>query len=78
MELENILRAVICTEKDTWYVLIYKWILAIKYRVTILYSTYPKKVSNKEGPKEDALISLRRGNKIDIRGEWREEIVWKR
>jgi hypothetical protein len=32
----------------------------------MLQSTDPKKLNNKEFPREDALISLRRGNKIDI------------
>lgn len=31
-----------------------KWILAIKYRITILHFTDPKKVSNKEGQREDS------------------------
>ena len=36
------------------YVHIYKWALAIQYRVTTLQSTDPKKLNNKDGPKEDA------------------------
>jgi hypothetical protein len=31
----------------------YNWILAIKYRITMLQSTDPKKLSNKEGSMED-------------------------
>jgi hypothetical protein len=38
----------------------------------MLYSTYPKKLNKKEGTSEEALISLRRGNKVVIRGRWRE------
>ena len=49
-----------------WHVLSYKWILAIKYSILMLHSPDPKKLNNKEGPREDAWISLRRGNKIVI------------
>jgi hypothetical protein len=51
-----------------WYVLT----LAIKYRPPILHSTDPKKQNKKEGLSENAWISLRRGNKIVIRGKWME------
>jgi hypothetical protein len=50
----------------------------MKYRITILQSTNPKKLCNKEGPKKDAWISLRRENKIDIRGEWTEGTEWQK
>ena len=73
MELENIILSEVAPiQKDTWYILTYKWTLAIKYRTTTLQSTDPKKLSNKEGPREDARISLRRGNKTEIGGGWRE------
>jgi hypothetical protein len=49
-----------------WYILTYKWILAIKYRITMLYSIDPKIPNNKKDPREDARILCRRGNKIDI------------
>jgi hypothetical protein len=55
-----------------WYVLIYKWILAIKYRIFMVHATDPKKLNKKAGTSKDAWISLRRGNKIFIRGRWRE------
>ena len=42
------------TKGHSWYVLTYKWMLAIKYRITMLQSTDPKKLSSQEGPKEDA------------------------
>jgi hypothetical protein len=42
------------------------------------HSTDPKKLNKKEDPSEDALISLRRGNKIVIGGRWRERTQWKR
>ena len=35
------------------YVLTYKWILAVKYRINMLQSTDSKKLSNKEGPREE-------------------------
>lgn len=34
--------------------------------MTVLQSTDSKKQNNKEDPREDAWISLRRGNTIDI------------
>jgi hypothetical protein len=44
----------------------------------MLQSTDPMKLSNKESPKEEALISVRRGNKIDITSDWREKTGWER
>jgi hypothetical protein len=38
----------------------------------MLQSTDPKKLGNKEVPREDAQISLGRGNKIVIGDGWRE------
>ena len=35
-------------ERQAWYVLTYKWTLAIKYRKTIFQSKELKKVSNEE------------------------------
>jgi hypothetical protein len=32
----------------------------------MLYSIVPKKLRNKEGPREDPGIPFRRGNKIDL------------
>ena len=37
-----------------WFVLTYKWTLAIKCRITMLQSTDPKKLDNKEVPREEA------------------------
>lgn len=34
---------------QTWYVLTYMWILAIKKSIVMLQSTHPEKLSNKEG-----------------------------
>jgi hypothetical protein len=42
----------------------YKWILAIKYRITMLYSTDPKKLNKKESPSKD-----KEGNKMVIGGK---------
>jgi hypothetical protein len=42
MELENILSNP-DPERYTWYILTYKQILAIKYRITMLRSIEPKK-----------------------------------
>jgi hypothetical protein len=41
-------------ERRTWYELTYKWILAIMYRITMLQSTNPKNLSNKEGSRKAA------------------------
>jgi hypothetical protein len=40
-----------------------KQTLVVKYRITMLQSTEAKYLSGKEGPREDASISMRRGNK---------------
>jgi hypothetical protein len=37
-----------------------------------LHSKEPKKLNEREGPSEEAWISLRRGNKIAIKERWRE------
>jgi hypothetical protein len=31
-----------------------KWILAIKYKIPMIYSVEPKKLNKQEGPSEDA------------------------
>jgi len=38
----------------------------------MLHSTDSNKINKKEGTSKDARISLRGGNKIVIRGRWRE------
>jgi hypothetical protein len=51
----------------------YNRILAKKnYRISLLDSTELQKMHNKEGLNKDAWISLRRGNKIVIKGKWKE------
>jgi hypothetical protein len=59
-------------KRHAWYVLSYKWILAIKYRIPMLHSTDLKKLNKKESTNDDAWISLRRGNKIVKSGRWKE------
>ena len=44
----------------------------------MLYSTDSKKLNKKENSNKEAWISLRRENKIVIRGSWREGTWWKR
>ena len=34
------------------------WILVIKYRIYVLKSTDPKRINNKEGPREDVWVSF--------------------
>ena len=46
--------------------------LAIKYRIPMLYSTDLKKLSSKRGISKDASISLKSENKIVRRGRWGE------
>jgi hypothetical protein len=60
------------------YLFTYSWILAIKYRIPMLYSTDRKKLNKKEGTSKDAGFSLRNGNKIVIRGRWRDGPGWER
>lgn len=38
------------SERQTWYVIIYKWIVAVKQRITMLQSTDLEKLSNKDYP----------------------------
>ena len=42
-------------ERQTWYVLTHKWILAVKVNYTVIYS--PEVLGNKEGPKRDMWFS---------------------
>jgi hypothetical protein len=50
-----ILSGVSQTQKEhAWYILNYKWILAIKYSIPMLYSTDPMKLNKKEGPSKHA------------------------
>ena len=37
-----------------WYVLTYKWILAMMYKMPMLYSMDPKKLKRKKSPNEGA------------------------
>lgn len=44
----------------------------------MIYHTDPKKLNKKKGPKEDASISLRKGNKIITGGREKEGPGWER
>ena len=44
----------------------------------MLHSTDPRRLERKEGTSKDAQVSLGRGNKIVLRGRWREGTGWKR
>lgn len=59
-----------------WNGLTYRWILVIKYRITMFKASDPQTLSNKKGPMDDVLISLRRRNKIDIGSAWRKGTGW--
>jgi hypothetical protein len=41
------------SEMHAWYVLTYKWILAVKQRLTMLQPLDPKKLSNNERSRWD-------------------------
>jgi hypothetical protein len=62
------------SKKDTHRrnIITYKWILAIKYRITMLQYTDPETPHNKEVPRDDAQVSLRRGSKTEIGSRWKE------
>ena len=55
----------------SWYILTYKWVLAIKYRMLTLYSREQKKQNKRDCTSKDAQISLRNKDKIVIKGRWR-------
>ena len=62
-----------------WYILTYTHLsCTIRYRIAMLHSTDPKEPNNKEDPREEAWIFLRRGNKIDIGNGWMEGTGWER
>ena len=42
------------------------------------YFPEPEKLKKKEGTSEDACVSHRRGDKIVIRGRWKEGTGWER
>ena len=53
IELEKIILSKVITKRKPWCLCTYKLILIIKYRITMLQSTEPKKISKKEGPSWD-------------------------
>jgi hypothetical protein len=75
MELEKIILNVVTqTQKGMHrYVLTEKWILAKKFRITMVLMTYHRKLNKKEGPSMDTSFSLRRRNKIIMGDKGREE-----
>jgi hypothetical protein len=40
-------------EGHTYYIVTYKWLFTVKYRIHVLYYTDPKRLNNKEGPRND-------------------------
>jgi hypothetical protein len=62
-----------------WYVLPGKWILTIKYRISMIQLTEHKKKKNnkKEGPSVDNSNLLRIGNKIIMGGQGKEDPGWR-
>ena len=67
-----ILSEVTQTQKDKHVMHSLYWVLAIKYKITMLKSTDSKKLSNKwEGGKGGYLNLTERGNKIGISGRGR-------
>lgn len=63
-------------EGNALYVFTYKWVIAIKYMLTILKSTEPKKPNNNEGRNEDGWALLNAENKTDTKDGWVEETEW--
>ena len=55
-----------------WHVLNDKWILAKRYRISMVEPKDRMKFNKKEGSSQDASISLRRGNKLMMGGRRRE------
>ena len=70
-------------KRQTWYVLTHIWILNIEQRITILQSTPPEKLGNKEDSKRDIyapqkkMQGTRTTEKIGSKkGMWREVREW--
>jgi hypothetical protein len=55
-----------------------EWILPQKHRILMRHPTDHKKLNKKEGPSENASISLGRNNQIITRGRGREGSWWER
>ena len=53
MELEKIVLSEVTQPRRTCMVCTHKWILVINYRINVLQSTVPKKLNNREDPRED-------------------------
>ena len=61
--------------KHAWYILIYKCILAIKYKIIRLQSADPNNLSNKENPSEGCL-NFTKKRKQNIHERWLERVNW--
>jgi hypothetical protein len=59
----------------TWYILTYKWLLVIMYRIPTTHSTGGNKLNKKDSPSQDAWVSLRNGDRIIIGNRRRENWV---
>jgi hypothetical protein len=69
IELENIiLSEVTQLQKNTWYVLTDKWILARKLQITKMQFIDHMKLKKKEDQSVGASVLLRRGNKLPMEG----------
>lgn len=54
-------------ERQTWYIPTHKWILAISTGYpSMLQSTAPERMGNKECTKRDTWISMGKGNRRDL------------
>jgi hypothetical protein len=56
------------TKEQTWYELIYKWILAQKFRIPMIQFTDNKKLKKKEDHRVNISVLLGRGIKIPMKG----------
>ena len=59
-------------KRHSWYVLTNKWILVQKCRMPMIHPMIHPKVLTIEDPRKDALIPLRRKNKLIMESRGRE------
>ena len=57
-------------KRQTWYVLIHIWMLDIEQRITMLQSTPPENLGNKENSKRDIYVPLKK-----LQGTWTTEKI---
>jgi hypothetical protein len=60
------------TKAHAWYVPYYKWILAKRYRIPIIFLIDPKKLNKTESPSEETFILLSYWSKIIREGRGKE------